>query len=121
MELRQAYWAQFQLHFDLHSVSVHITAIHDSTTSLRPVHLSLRPAYKAGTQLDFDPTVNTSLVEQFMKANLIDVSDMCNLPFLANSYKLTGTSFTSTNVKLRLRFDVHLTFHSHSSEPHLTS
>ena len=26
------------------------------------------------------------------------------------------TSFTSTNVKLRLRFDVHLTFHWHSSD-----
>ena len=31
------------------------------------------------------------------------------------------TSFTSTNVKLRLRFDVHLTFPWHSPEPHLTT
>ena len=31
------------------------------------------------------------------------------------------TSFASTNVKLRLRFDVHLTFHWHSPEPHLTT
>ena len=31
------------------------------------------------------------------------------------------TSFTSTNVKLRLRFVVHLTYHWHSPEPHLTT
>ena len=31
------------------------------------------------------------------------------------------TSFTPTNVKLRLRFDVHLTFHWHLPEPHLTT
>ena len=35
--------------------------------------------------------------------------------------KTTRTSFTSTNVKLRLRFDVHLSFHWHSPEPHLTT
>ena len=33
---------------------------------------------------------------------------------------LSSTSFTSTNVKLRLRFEVHLTFTWHSPEPHLT-
>ena len=31
------------------------------------------------------------------------------------------TSFTSTNVNIRLRFDVHLTFTWHSPEPHLTT
>ena len=36
-------------------------------------------------------------------------------------FKHESTSFTSTNVKLRLRFDLHLTFHWHSPEPHLTT
>ena len=35
--------------------------------------------------------------------------------------EINKTSFTSTNVKLRLRFDVHLTFTWHSPEPHLTT
>ena len=40
--------------------------------------------------------------------------------FLGSDNRLS-TSFTSTNVKLRLRFDVHLTFPWHSPEPHLTT
>ena len=41
--------------------------------------------------------------------------------FIHTYNTVSGTSFTSTNVKLRLRFDVHLTFHWHSPEPHLTT
>ena len=38
-----------------------------------------------------------------------------------NNKKKDQTSFTSTNIKLKLRFDVHLTFHWCSLEPYLTT
>ena len=41
--------------------------------------------------------------------------------YLLHMHIIIITSFTSTNVKLRLRFDVHLTFYWHSHEPQLTT
>ena len=48
-----------------------------------------------------------------------DASSLHSLSLLI--WFISRTSFTSTNVKLRLRFDVHLTFTWHSPEPHLTT
>ena len=44
-----------------------------------------------------------------------------NLRQTHGSWNYHSTSFTSTNVKLRWRFDVHLTFHWHWPEAHLTT